>query len=365
MDLSKAYDCIPHDLIIAKLSAYGVDNFSLSFIYNYLSNRKQRVKINDSFSDYVTTSLGVPQGSILGPLIFNIFINDLLFFPRKSDLCNFADDNSLYASAKLLCHLISILKQDIDDILFWFKINQMVANPAKFQVMFMGTKEPVENFLINDTLIPVTDSVKLLGIIIDKKLNFKCHTEELCKKASNKTKALFRIRPYISLETAKALYHAYILSTFKYCPLIWMDTGKANYERLVKVHRRALSAVHQNFSLNFSQLLTLDNGVSLHVYFIRTLMTEIFKAINGLSPVFVADIFELSGHTRYFLRSGSRLCLPPAKTVTYGTRSLNFMGSLLWNRLPKSIKDAASIVEFKNRLKGLSTKICFCPICND
>ena len=85
-----------------------------------------------------------------------------LFFPRKSDLCNFADDNTLYASAKLLCHLITTLKHDIDGILFWFKINQMVANPAKIQVMFMGSKEPVENFLINQILIPVTDSVKLL-----------------------------------------------------------------------------------------------------------------------------------------------------------------------------------------------------------
>ena len=94
-------------------------------------------------------------------------------------------------------------------------------------------------------------------------------------------------------------------------------------------------------------------------------MTEIFKAVNGLSPVFVADIFEIPDHTRYFLRSGSRLCIPPTKTVTYGTRSLNFMGSLLWNRLPKSIKDSATINEFKNRLKSLSSKICFCPICMD
>ena len=141
-----------------------------------------------------------------------------------------------------------------------------------------------------------------------------------------------------------------------------MNTWKVNYQRLAKVHRRALSAVHQSFSLNFSQLLTLDNEVSLYVYFIHTLMTEIFKAI---SPVFVADIFKISGQTRYLFRSGSRLCLPPAKTVTYGTRSLNFTGSFLWNRLPKSIKDSASIVAFKNRLKSLTTKICFCIICID
>ena len=142
-----------------------------------------------------------------------------------------------------------------------------------------------------------------------------------------------------------------------------MNRDKANYQHLTKVHRRALSAVHQNLSLDYSQLLILENEVSFHVYYIRTLLTEIFKAVNGLSPAFVADIFKTSSNTRYALRSGNRLCLPCANTITYGTRSLNFTGSLLWNRLPKSIKDSASIVEFKNRLKKLSTKICFCNIC--
>ena len=131
MDLSKAYDCIPHDLIIVKLSAYGVDNFSLFFIW-------------------IIYLIGNKELKLMTLLV--IMLAFLLVFPRfnLSDLCNFADDNSLCTSSKLLCHLISILKQDIVDILFWFKINQMVANPAKFQVMFMGTKEAVENFVIKD-----------------------------------------------------------------------------------------------------------------------------------------------------------------------------------------------------------------------
>ena len=131
-----------------------------------------------------------------------------------------------------------------------------------------------------------------------------------------------------------------------------MNLVKGNYVRLVKVHRRALSAVHLNSSLNFSELLTFENEVSLHIYFIQTLLGEIIKALNGLSPVFVAEIFELSSHTRYSLRSGNRLRLPPANTVTYGTRSLTFLDSLLWNRLPKSIKNSTSILEF-NLLKCL------------
>jgi hypothetical protein len=192
MDLSKAYDCIPHDLLIAKLAAYGVDNFSLSFIYDYLSNRKQRVRINDSFSEFLYIVLGVPQGSILGPLLFNIFINDLILSERKSDLCNFADYNIFYASGRSVFYVTSILKTDVYDILYWFKINQMAANPSKFQVMFLGTKRQyIENFIINDISIPVAASIKLLGITIDRELKFKLHTEVLSKIASNKTKASY------------------------------------------------------------------------------------------------------------------------------------------------------------------------------
>ena len=100
MDLSKAYDCVNHDLIIAKLEAYGVGENSLRLIQNYLSQRQQRVKVGSSFSEWLEIILGIPQGSILGPILFNVFINDLLLFIKETDICNFADDTTLYACGK-------------------------------------------------------------------------------------------------------------------------------------------------------------------------------------------------------------------------------------------------------------------------
>ena len=141
MDLSKAYDCIPHELSIAKLHCYDVNNASLKMLLYYLTNRKQRTKIGSSFSSWHDTDTGVPQGSILGPLLFSIFINDLFFSITKSEVCNFADDKTLYSSNKDLDHVFNNLYYDLYNVLDWFKFISLKANPDKFQFMVLGETE--------------------------------------------------------------------------------------------------------------------------------------------------------------------------------------------------------------------------------
>ena len=223
MDLSKAYDCLPDDLIIAKLEAYGLDTNSLRFIFEYLSCRKQRTKMGSAYSNWSKVLCGIPQGSILGPLLFNIFIKDAFFFIEKSEICNFADDNTLYSCDRNLLHIKKNLTFDMKNISFWFTTNSLKANAGKFQFMILDRKNHRrQRMVINSITVKESNDVILLGITIDDKLVFKKHIENLCRTAQYKFHALTRIRKYLTLDKAILLGNTFINSQFNYAPLIWM-----------------------------------------------------------------------------------------------------------------------------------------------
>ena len=223
IDLSKAYDCLTHDLLIAKLETYGLDNGTLNLLLDYLSFRKQRTKVGFAYSKWSNVRRGIPQGSILGPLLFNIFINDIFMIIEQSDICNFADDNTLYSCGKSLTDIKENLVSDTKSILNWFRLNSLKANPGKFQFMILGDRSHHKHELkINSIKVEASDDVLLLGITIDKKLTFKQHVENHCRKAQYKLQALRRIRNFLTIGKDKMLSNAFIDSQVNYAPLLWM-----------------------------------------------------------------------------------------------------------------------------------------------
>ena len=363
MDLSKAFDSLPHELLLAKLSAYGVTKDGLKLLRNYLSYRYQRTKIGSSFSEWLETILGVPQGSVLGPLLFNIFINDLFLFLHETEVCNFADDNTLYCCSDSLEVVVSSLEKDLKESLKWFRANQLVANPDKFKAMFLGvgSSNKLSLSILGDT-IECSENVKLLGIHIDNQLKFDVHINKICASAHKKINCLYRLRKYINIKQCITLSNAYILSSFNYCPLIWMFCNRTLGNLIDRVQRRCFRAIY-NYSDDtpLHELFQKHEHVSIHTKHIRMLMTEIFKSIHSINPGFMKEVFiEKSLH--YTLRQTSLLTLPRTKTTRFGANSVHFKGCLLWNNLPSDVKQAETIPCFKKRLEKISIS-CTCQLC--
>ena len=363
MDLSKAYDCLPHDLLIAKLEAYGFGMNSLRLLYSYLTARRQRVKINSTYSSWLDITSGVPQGSVLGPLLFNIFINDMLFFVKNSKVCNFADDNTLYATSKRLSEVLASLELDVGITLDWFETNFMVANPSKFKIMFLGLHQTHKLCLeINNQIVPSSDTVKLLGIDIDSKLKFDNHVKTICAKTSRKVSAFSRVANFITFEQAKLLYNSFIMSNFGYCPLIWMFCGKTANEEINRIHKRALRRLYNDFSSSFNELLARSGQKTVHLQNLQKLLLEVFKSLHQMNPAFMWEFFERK-QSNYNLRNKDLLQIPRFQTITYGANSITYRGSYLWNSIPDVVKSCDSVLSFKRQIREWNGKTCTCRVC--
>ena len=261
-------------------------------------------------------------------MLFNILTN-YVFFVITSEICNFANNNTLHSSNKEFELVSRNLESDLNNVLTWFNIDSLKANPGKFQFMVLGTKE-ADSFVLNigKNKIESSTEVTLLGVKIDKQLKFKSHIEELCRKAAYKLHALRRIRKYLTVEKAKLLANAFINSQFTYAPLIWMFAGKSSIAKICKIHFRTLQIVHNNYVKSYQDLLNFSNDISIHQKHLRLLAIEVYKSLMNINPEFMWEFFNKNS-LQYNLRKGDIVYLPPARSSCYGINSLAFYGSLL------------------------------------
>ena len=254
-DLSKAFDCISHDLLIAKLAAYGFHLNALRLLHSYLSDRYQRVRVNSNYSSWSGIICGVLQGSILGPLLFNIYLSDL-FFPLDSDIANYADDNTPYATSNDIESVIKRLESDSIILFQWIGNNGLKANPDKSHLL-LNSKDNHLSATIDDHEIFNSEHKKLLGITFDNELKFE-HVNSLCKKASQKLHALSRVSHFMNEDKRRVLMKAFIESQFGYCQLVWMFCSRTLNNRINRIHERALRLVYNDYENTFQTLLSRD-----------------------------------------------------------------------------------------------------------
>ena len=204
--------------------------------------------------------------------------------------------------------------------------------------------------------------MELLGLKIDKNLNFSEHVSDLLKKANQKLHALARISKYLSHDKLKIIMTTFIKSQFNYCSLIWMFHNRTLNNKINKLHERALRLVYKNENLSFIELLDMDNSVTIHQRNLQRLAIEMYKAKNKLSPLPMQVLFN--AHTNsYNLRNNRTWVIPNVRTVCYGLESVRYRGPKIWEMLPKQLKEANSLAAFKIKIKTWKPTECTCRLC--
>ena len=267
-------------------------------------------------------------GPILGPLLFNIFINDIFYFENRSFLNNYADNNVLYAFGSNLEGVKQNLSQDLLKLSEWFHENCMILNPEKCHYMCLG-KDCVSNLLRYCAEVLETSELETIsGIQIGNKLNIENHIKSICSKASQRLGVLQRFSNLLDAQKKNLLFNCIIKSHFSYCPLVWMFCSRRSNSLVNNVHERTLRIVYDDHNSSYSELLMTKNERTIHQQNVNVLIKEIFKFENDLSPPLIDDMFQVS-KTNCNLRHFQKIA--NENPVKMGLETIPYRAPHFWN----------------------------------
>ena len=354
LDFSKAFDLVNHKLLLQKLKLYKCDDDSLDWFTSYLSDRIQRVQINQSNSAPSKITSGVPQGSILGPLLFLLFINDMPQFLTDSAELLYADDATLTASSKNIRTIEEKLNNNCQAASEWSHNNDMVVNAKKCNSMVLATRQRMARATsdtnlkinINNEPIPSVDKTKLLGLHIDNNLTWKEQIKHIHNKIASNLYLLKQIKSYLSINDRKLFYNSYILPHFDYCSTIYGNCAHYLLTDIIKLQKRAARLIlDKDYTTPSSDLfkqlqwMPLEDRISYH----RCI--QVFKCIKGPCPENLQNLFASAKlvHT-HNTRSASNNNLHIAPRHI---KSFTHLGATSWNKLPPPVRDANTLPAFK------------------
>ncbi len=352
-DLAKAFDKIPHKRLLLKLKSYNIDNEIIDWIESFLSERVQRVCVNGKFSGWKSVLSGIPQGSILGPLLFIIYINDLPeVCDKNSDIFLYADDAKIYKHIKSF-EDHNILQDNITNVQLWMDKWLMELNVDKCKVVSFGRHINENwNYHLNNNGIDIDlerlDKIKDLGVNFDSLLTFKDHIHEKINKANSMLGLIKRNFIYFTSDTFVLLYKSMVRSHLEYAHSIWNPYKKADIENLEKVQKRATKLVIKIKHLPYKERLRNLNLPTLKFRRIRGDMIEVYKMLSGKYDPNVK--IQIPIVTQSITR-GNTLKLSNVRSH-YDLRKYNFSSRIvnIWNSLPTELVTVISINSFKNGL---------------
>ena len=352
VDLSKAFDTVSHAMLLDKLPIYGVQGKELEWFKDYLFFRKAKVSCNGCLSKENALLTGVPQGSILGPLLFLILFNDVVDVIEHSSILKYADDTVLYVADQDIQSINAKLSKDMDCLADWLKSNELVLNlkKGKTEALLFGTPqriakqaEPLEIKLSHETVIKNATEYKYLGVRVDSSLNLNSNFNTCYNKASGRLRLLAKIRSYLDQATAATIYNVMVLPAFTYCGILQLKYTNTQLSRLSSLHSRALKIVFRDGRPNKKLTSVVNANKTRACKLVR-------KCLDKETCEQLQNHFTLQEHERQTRNNTYTLKLPRIKTE-YARKSFLFMGAKVYNELPLELRKIENYEEFEKQLK--------------
>ena len=347
IDMRKVFDTVNHTLLLNKLNDLGINGKERTWFTSYLTDRRQLVMYNGTLSEPQAVVSGVPQGSILGPVFFTIYINDLPSHIQTAQVLLYADDTVIFHSSSDTKELKRVLQQDLNYLQIWARENRLSIHPIKTEAVLFGTHQRIAvnnelNLVLGNACVKRVQHYKYLGITLDANLNFHEHVERLHCKLSSRLGALRRTRKHLTVDAANKVYTATILPLLDYCDIAWSSIGKTACARLDKLQERASKLIlpQSREPLKHLKWLPLAKRRDMHT----TTMT--FRCMSGKVPVSFKQYFKRNS-CPYELRKNKNNLMIPRVNTEIARGSFYYSGAKLYNNLPNKIKTSLSMSALK------------------